>query len=681
MMKRKLILLACATGLLASPGLADETGKAAFDSWLRSNADIGLEMTYQSAEESGDVLTVSGLDVSYSIILEPTGAPSPDDDMATLSLSVTAPLVKAATFASDAEGFSVQHLVLSDDTRFAIEVASSGRAEYRVEGVIEGYELRNAAWPDLPDIAKDPLRPVSRWMPLLESFRDWRIEEYRINRLEMTEWVTDPQGNIRPAKYEIQDTMLRDLRDGKIGEYSTGRSTQTVSFTGTGGQPLDLAVGIASTRVRDYDVAGLLALFQPETASMPDRSTMIGSIVMLGYNVRSDIFDWNIDRIAIEDVRVRRPQVNLLRVLDAALSGTESDAADIAAGLFEMFRSLAVGRFSVDGIRLSFWDFESASSIFSIELGQLLVSNLNSEGLRELSLSSLKANTADGHDVRAGKLSIEDIEFAPYRAIEAFIRSNPDGVSEPFSLEIARAFAPLSISASMRDFAGTGPDITGITVDEYFLGFETAVPPVPTDIEISLEGYEIPVSALNGSDAKALFAAAGIDRLHLSQSVLIHWDEQSEDVFIDNIELELEKIGRIRASAQLGGVPRAILENPDRFEAILATLNIKAIELELTNEGGVETALHVAAARQGMSENQIIDVLLVELAGALRMIGNEAFASKVLGAAERFIADPKTLRVSAYPPTPVPVLQIIANVEIAPGSIPDILDLQIEANR
>lgn len=684
MAKRKLILLALVGGIFASPALADETGKSALDAWISSNADIGLDMSYQSAEESGDMLAVRGFKASFSTTFASGSSSSTSNDTeasksqpGTLHLTWITPLLEAENFQSSEAGFLVDHLVLSDDTQINVHIVSPDQNRVVIDGTIEGYELINAAWPHYPNIPKDPDHPVSRWLPLLDLALDYRLEEHRIDRFTLNVRESGETSDPTVVHYEQRDLVLEDLRNGIIGKYSTGPSTQRVSGNDGGD---DVTVRIASTRMVDYDLGALMTLLNPAPDANSDYTQAISSMVMLGYNIDAGPLDVNIDRIAYEDIRVRPPGSDLLSVLDASVSGAEIDPAQFGIAVFDAYRSMAIGRFSVDGVTAIFPDPENQGTTGSIKLAQLLISNLDSDGLDEFSLSSLAANLESSGAFNLGKMSIGDVEFAPYGPMKEFVSTSATMESEPDPFEIAKIFSPLSISTAMKDFYAQVHGEGEIRLGSYFLGLKSVVPPVPTDIELTIDGIEVPIASLDDEEAEALFAAAGIDTLRMSESIRLHWDEQSEDLIIDNLVVELGDVGKISARARLGGVPRAILQNPERIEAVIATLNLKSFELELINEGGVEMALGLAATQQGVGETQMTDFLLGQLDAALRTIGNDRFASEVSREAERFFADPGTLRVSARPENPVPVVQIIANMEFAPGSIPDILDLQIDAN-
>ena len=128
-------------------------------------------------------------------------------------------------------------------------------------------------------------------------------------------------------------------------------------------------------------------------------------------------------------------------------------------------------------------------------------------------------------------------------------------------------------------------------------------------------------------------------------------------------------------------VPRSVLENPQQAQALLFTLNVKSVELELDNDGGVQTALALYAQMIGSGEDALKQQLLLQLGAMLGQVGNDAFARQVSAAAEAFMNNPQNLSIRAAPSAPVPVAQIMSDAMAAPDALPERLGITVEANR
>ena len=111
------------------------------------------------------------------------------------------------------------------------------------------------------------------------------------------------------------------------------------------------------------------------------------------------------------------------------------------------------------------------------------------------------------------------------------------------------------------------------------------------------------------------------------------------------------------------------------------TLNIKSVELEFENDGGLQTALALYAQMIGSGEDALKQQLLLQLGAMLGQVGNDAFTRQVSAAAAAFLDNPQNLSIRAAPRTPVPVAQIMSDAIAAPDALPERLGITVEANR
>lgn len=677
-MKRYLLLVWCVAAVISSPVFAQSSGKEAFDDWLKSYSDLGMEATYSSADEAGDRLSVRDFRLSYSLTVP--GDEQTKAGQTKVDFSWTTPELVAVGFAGGKDGYSVDRLTLSDDTSFDAKVDAENGSDISLKGSVEGYLLVDAFWPHYPEIEDDANRPVSRWLPVLQTIAEYEIAENRVARMAFTMTESGGSDPSQTISYDIRDLLVKDIRDGIVGRYATGLFSQTAPITDENGNPVDVKITMAGSQAIRYDLKALFSLFDPALAENSDFVSALDSMTAQDYRIEAGPVKVAIDRIAYEDFAVRPPETRILPLLDGILSGQDVDEAKLGIALFDVYRAIAIGRMSIDGVSIEFPDPENPSATASAEMGKMLVSELSAEGLGEFSVSSVKANAGSGGTFRLGKFSVGDIEFAPYGPMKALIERFIAGSGEPDPLEVARAFMPRSISMGIDDLFIRVPGEMEGGLDRHRLSLRTSVPPVPTEIELSVEGLELPVSAIEDEQARAMLTAAGIDRLRLTEDLKIRWDEQSEDLIVENLVIDVAPIGVVRAKARLGGMPKSVLQNPEQIQAAVATLSLKSLDFDVINAGGVEAALKLAARQSGANKDQMVQFLRFQLSNALAMVGDDSFTTMVTSAAEKFFADPRDLSISFAPENPVPVLQIIASAGIAPQALPGLLGVSVKAN-
>ncbi|MEX3009429.1 hypothetical protein [Hoeflea sp. TYP-13] len=679
-MKKSLSWSLCILVYMATPGLAQQTGKDALDEWIKSSAESGTEATYRSAEESGDVLTVEDLAFSLTSSIALGGAKDGDTPSAVkLDFTWKIPELVAKNLSADDSGFSAERLEYPDDVSFNFVVGADDGVVLSYEGTIKDYVIEGIFWPRYPKIPDTLLGSTKEWLALLSSFAEVQIDKAGAGTIELdlaTMEKPDEDGAVS-VHTVIEGFDLQGMWDGRIAEYNTGEFRQETNYGSVDGQPYTELVTVEKTQAKNVDYAAMLVLFEPKPVGTSEYFEVIESTSMTGYRVESNFFEVLIDRIAYENFAVRSPETDLIAFIDRLSTGVEPDEGELLAMVLDVYRSFAIGRISMDGFLMGF-DVDSETG--SGGVGNVTISDLSSDGLGEFSIGSVDFDIGEQGSFRMDRFALGDLEFAPYGPMREFAK-NTLAWDNPDPLEIARIFTPRSIFMELSGFAVASEELSGeVGLDNYFLRLSTLVPPVPTYIELSTEGLEFPVALMDDDEAEAIFKAAGIDVLRLTEKIKLHWDEDSEDLVIDELVVELGNVGQVRASGRLGGLPKAILQNPQQIEAAIATLNIKSAELELVNEGGVQTAITLMAKDAGVSEGLMVEALLMQLDDALTGIGNEAFRTTVMNAAREFFDKPDTLSVRLAPKRSAPVSLIISDLMMAPDMLPEHLGISVEAN-
>ena len=682
-MIRKIAFSLCVVMSTASMSQAQQTGQAAFDAWLQSYRDLGATASYNLARTSGDRLTVSGLNISFATkLLLPWSSNGDENQSFNLSLSWTSSEVVAENMIAEGNLYSFDTMAFSDGSGLAVRVdpeAGGGAGGITLDARLDGYRSKQRKWVGLPQIADDPKRPFSRWLPLLRTIRHMSVAEERIDRLTVVFEGSDGL-EVSEIVLVIEDLVTQDMRNGRVAEYSTGEQKQKTTVLADNAETYVETTTTERATIKGLDFNALLALVDPQARDFDGYRQILDSASIIGTHSKSPFFDAVADSTAYENVAVRAPQTDLLAVLDQLVTPDEQpDAAVPILSIMDLQRSLSLERALMESVSFRF-DIQPDTT-GSGEIGQIALSNVSADGLEEFSVSSVDIDLGTKGSFSLGKLFIGDIEFPPYEPIETFV-SETQYMDEQDQLEFARVFSPRSISIELDGLSLVDilPD-DNFNVDRYRMVWRTDVPPLPTSIEVSVDGLEWPVTMIEDKWMVDFLQAAGVEVLRFNENLTMRWDKESEDLFIENVMLELGQFGKLRASAQFGGLSRFVFENPAQYQALIATLNVKSFEAELVNEGGMEMSLAMIAAQAGMSEDMVLELFLEQFGQLLAGLDNQEFAGMAMEAMETFLDDPRNLGLSLAPAGAVPVSQVIASAMTAPQTLPELLGARIEANR
>ena len=233
---------------MATPSFAQQSGQAAFDAWLQNYRDLGATVTYDTAHTSGDALTVNGLDISFDTTFS---IPDPDGDGDDASLQIDfswkSPEVVSTNMTAESNLFSVEKMTIADGSLFTIRLDAEGEDDdIVVEARMDGFELIEGTWPALPKLAEDPQRPFSRWLPLLRTIKETSFTEERVGRLTFDFRGGDSMDGAKVTSV-VEDLVVRDMRDGRMGEYGTGQVRQETTVPTEDGETYTETTTLAST--------------------------------------------------------------------------------------------------------------------------------------------------------------------------------------------------------------------------------------------------------------------------------------------------------------------------------------------------------------------------------------------------------------------------------------------------
>ncbi|MDF1778801.1 MAG: hypothetical protein P1V13_22485 [Rhizobiaceae bacterium] len=691
-MKIRVLSLIFGLAMCLNPAHAQQSGKAALDEWLDDQRAFGIESSYDSAESAGNTLLVSGIRFSFSTTFELPEAKATADLQGPLSLIFRwhTPKLTTTGFVADEDGFFADTMALSSDTTFGFEVRQAQETILDMQGTIEDSVLNGYGWPRIPKIDTDPKRPISRWMPYLEVLKDYRLDLGGYSLLTM-DFTFAGLGKDVPAMTghaESRDLMLKGLLDGRLAEYSEGGSSQETILEGPDGKPFRDKSQTGQTTLMGLDYIALVDLLNSDGTDNQEYRPYIDRLEVQNQQTDNGLQAIGIKRLGLEGLSIRPPETNMMAIADALfLAVTKQSEPDemlvkkalIAA--FDLYRSFSVKRLYVEELTAS---SNLPDFMFGFDVGRIEGLDISSNGLNTMSVRDVDVKSGANQIASIGGFHIGPIEYPAYGPIRDYIADfDVDGKPDPMA--VARLFTPTSMAFELSDLFAINPETgSDIRLDHYALELNSTLPPVPTTLDMSIHGWEMPLSDLKQPDVAAMLQLMGLEKIRLSQNLSLRWDEASEDLIVEDVMIDVGDIATVRASVRLGGVPRALFENPDQAEQILQTAiftaSFKSAAFELVDDGGLKAALSVAAMSQNMPEEIIVEVGLKQLEAELAKIGNAEFSSMILAAVAEFLEDPQSLRIVAAPENPVAAVALMGAATMAPQEIPELLNLSIFVN-
>lgn len=703
-LSRLSFLTACS--LLCTTGSALAQGDAAniYEEWVKSFEAVGFEIKNGPLQydDSTDRLTVPNFSARLAGEFtfnegkkaDNTAAADGDasDDGAKDETTITYDTVISSgqvTF----DGLSVQgneidikRFVFSDDTKFDVEFSVEGEGKGRFSSTVVGAVTENAHFVIPKPVADDPQHQASRWLPL---FRELVKNGYDLSKIDkMTADFEFPIGSgsgdeVASGTMEVTNLRVSDFKDGVIGEYSTDLVKQVIKFNDGGvNGPFNQETSVGKTVYKGYDIGAIVRFFDPQSPVPSEPDVLLESAHAQDYAVSDALTSFTISEMTFGKLTAVKPEVDILGFLDKALAGEEVDEKQLFVMIFDIYRAFGIESMKVSGMDIAVTEdiTDPSADKVAFKLNEIRLTDLSSDGLGEFAIEGLDMpQLPEGGSAKLGKFSIGNIAFAPYEAMKPYILGEADPEEDPIAA--ARAFVPRSLSYLIEGFDADIPGEGRVTIGLLDQKLLSKVPPIPTEISLEAKDITVPVDALDDPEAQAFFEQMGLKSISMSESLKLYWDEATQELVLENLQIELDKLGQLQANVRLSGVPKAVFEDPEnQAQLALVTMSFNSAEISLKNAGIVNAAIAKGAADAGVGEADFIKVLVAQAGAQLNAFGNQEFANMVTGAIETFLINPDTLTVSLKPANPVPVAQIMGSIA-TPQIIPTLLNAQVVANQ
>jgi hypothetical protein len=261
--------------------------------------------------------------------------------------------------------------------------------------------------------------------------------------------------------------------------------------------------------------------------------------------------------------------------------------------------------------------------------------------------------------------------------LEDVIVPSPDEVRNHARL---RFFA----SADVAGLLLSGEDFqTPVPVASLTVAMGAVADGASTNIALHASGVRFPPSIFANSVAGTIIGMLDYKEFVADITLDATYDSAADTVAIRSLAIDIPDAGKITLAAKASGFSLHGIADPDREKAKAARANarLETLRVRLDNEGFVERMLDMQAGLLGGTRDDVrAQLVFGALPFALSFVQNEAFRIQFQAAVSTFLADPKSLTITATPDTPVPLGQVMRTASHTPAALPDLLAPTVEAN-
>ncbi|MEN9895213.1 MAG: hypothetical protein RIR97_1065 [Pseudomonadota bacterium] len=372
------------------------------------------------------------------------------------------------------------------------------------------------------------------------------------------------------------------------------------------------------------------------------------------------------------------------------------DGADMAAKLNAAF--------AVSGAKLDYSGVQVDGTTVTINSVKFSGSGDSSEALAlgDIVFSGVKESDTGGYDVETVKFM--DVDYSDAEKNGVTVRAIAiDGLVIPGKAD------PSTLDGSvLYTSAHTGPisirnkGVEVVLADSIESTMSIADDQSTVDTTLKLTGLKADMTQDNDPKTKELVEKLELQTITGDVNLEGSWEIATGKIDVSTFAIDLAKIGRLEFAFTLSGYTTDFIkgmneaiklsnENADKAAGQQAMgMSMMGLMQQLTFEGALirfddasitQRLLAYFGQQQGMSAEDMAKSLSGMIPIMMAQLNVPDLQNQVTEAANTFLADPKSVEISALPEKPVPFPQIMGAAMGAPTSIPALLGVTVTANQ
>jgi hypothetical protein len=220
-----------------------------------------------------------------------------------------------------------------------------------------------------------------------------------------------------------------------------------------------------------------------------------------------------------------------------------------------------------------------------------------------------------------------------------------------------------------------------ITADEIRVVMENDADGYPTAFAAQISGIHFGAEVLDDRPwEKAIVDALGYEQFDVNVNVAGAFDREGDTMTLETLTINTAEVGTVSIKARLSGMSPGRIAATRLDAEARAEARLDSLEIRFDNAGVVERALDMQAALFFGTRADAVAQINAALPLVLHFVGNDAFQAKFAAAVKTFLADPRSISLSAAPTEPVPFEKILEASRSGLTRLPELLDAEISAN-
>lgn len=419
-------------------------------------------------------------------------------------------------------------------------------------------------------------------------------------------------------KITYRDINLDAVVRGRAQKAAITATSAVIQSTDSG----EMQIALGPAQFSNLDLVQLAALLSAPGTNLPDSTKAL------------------CDSVAIEGVKITVPDtkadmgmgsVSMTNVKVHATPQTTKTANGIKepTGFAYAYDRFDVASLDFTDLRFS---ASSGSTAWQGRIGHGTLSRMIADKVSDAEFTDFSV-TSDGSVVRVGRLGWHG---PPAQATQPDTAADQQKIVGD-NLEIDLANMPSPASATPARFLLGHVELTS----------NGPADGLPSEVHATLDHLSFDLAGVKEGDF-AQIAALGYGKLDLSSQLKAHFDNSAHQFDLNALSFTGVDMGTVQLSGRFDQVTKGLFSGDQAdLEAAVVRVLLRRLEIRIENAGLFDRLVAAEAKRQGVSDSDVRKQLTDAAASAVPALLNHGRGSDaVVAALTKFIANPKTLRLS-----------------------------------
>jgi hypothetical protein len=254
-------------------------------------------------------------------------------------------------------------------------------------------------------------------------------------------------------------------------------------------------------------------------------------------------------------------------------------------------------------------------------------------------------------------------------------------IPTPAEMKTATVLRPFK-AMTIASIAITGKDFaTPATIASVDTAFGEVVGDAPSSVRVHVANIQIPADAITNSLAGAVVSMLDYKSFQADLTVDTTYDAAAHTGELKALTLDIANVGKLTIGVKASGVSPDAIAAKAGAPATHTGVKLDSVSLRLDNAGVVERLLDMQAKMLGGSRDDVRQMVLTgALPFALSFVDNTTFRDKFTAATDAFLKDPRSFTITLTPAQPMAVGEVMHTALHKPGTLPDVLNANVQAN-